>query len=979
MIFFYLSNKHIIYINTNLINMHYTPTNIMVLDIETDGGHYIVQIAYRIYDSEFKFIYKKNLIINNGNYQNDLPIRDYFKKINPILFEKGITLEGALNIFGQDMAICEYLAGHNVVSADIRPILTGMDKYKIDYNSDKKILCTCSSSIDHLKLTNSSGKIKKPKLCELYKFLFSKEMNDDISHDATYDTKITAKCLKKLIKDNIIFVKDYYCKLSDINSPTLECQCGAIIKRSCISTHKKSNKHLKSLGLATLPLKIKVKVKLSPKKEESNTQPINNLLPILSEEQESVLEGIESSSNIIVDSVAGSGKTTTNLYIAKHFPNYKILLLTYNSKLKLETREKVKRLHLNNLETHSYHSFCVKYYDHTCFTDTELRIIVKKDFTPTKDFSYDLILLDEAQDITDLYYELVCKINKDNKTYAQFCLLGDKYQSIYAFNNADERYMTFGNELFDFNDKPWERISLNTSFRMTNQIADFVNYCMLNNKRIIADKQSEHKPEYIICDLFPDEFNSKYYTPLKIIRQLLTDGYSPFDIFILAPSLKSIKSPARLLENYLKTHESSIPIYVPTSDDEKLDSTVIKDKLIFSTFHQVKGLERKVVLVFGFDNSYFKYYKPDSNPLICPNELYVATTRAQERLFLFHNYSSDYLQFINKKLLHEYCQVKGFLSQNLDFSMSINIIDTQVTDITRHVPQNIIDECMEYLVIENIRPINKKILVPHKIQTESGYESISEINGIAIPSFFEYKKFGSTTILNYCVKPHPKMLNDPDNKLVKEFWEKNINKVKKIAEDGSDSIKENLLYISTIYGSLTSKYLFKSLQINEFNWLTPKVYKKTTKRLDSLNLTNKAQVEIPCYLSSTLKFAIPEILNRKICGRIDCQDGGNLFEFKCVEKLEKTHYLQLAIYMYVIEMNLLINNNLEEINYSMVGVERHYYLYNVLTDQLDEIHITLDRLRELIGFLFFHKYKTKDQITDQEFQLMTHNIGEKYK
>ena len=72
-------------------------------------------------------------------------------------------------------------------------------------------------------------------------------------------------------------------------------------------------------------------------------------------------------------------------------------------------------------------------------------------------------------------------------------------------------------------------------------------------------------------------------TWLKIIRQLLTDGYSPFDIFILAPSLKSIKSPARLLENYLKTHESSIPIYVPTSDDEKIDSTVIKDKLIFST------------------------------------------------------------------------------------------------------------------------------------------------------------------------------------------------------------------------------------------------------------------------------------------------------------------------------------------------------------------------------------------------------------
>ena len=960
-------------------------TNIMVLDIETDGASYIVQIAYRIYDESFKFINKKNLVINNGYYQNGLQIRDYFKKINPDLFEKGITLECALKIFAQDMANCEYLAGHNVVSADIRPIITGLTKYAIIYDNNKKILCTCSSSIDHLKLTNSSGKIKKPKLSELYKFLFFKEMDEDTSHDATYDTKITAKCLKKLIKDNIIFKKDYYCKIADINSKTIECQCGATIKRSCISTHKKSDKHLISLGLEPI-IKIKKtsdksnKSNKSDKSDKSDNIP-NNLLPVLSEEQESVLEGIESCSNIIVDSVAGSGKTTTNLYIAKHFPNYKILLLTYNSKLKIETREKVKRLHLNNLETHSYHSFCVKYYDHTCFTDSELKIIVKKDFIPTKEFSYDLILLDEAQDITNLYYELVCKINKDNKTYAQFCLLGDKYQSIYAFNNADERYMTFGDELFDFNEKPWERISLNTSFRMTTEIADFVNFCMLNTKRIIANKTNHHKPEYIICDLFPNEFNAKYYYPLKIIRQLLTDGYSPFDIFILAPSLKSIKSPARLLENYLKTHEQSIPIYVPTSDDEKLDSTVIKDKLIFSTFHQVKGLERKVVLVFGFDNSYFKYYKPESNPLVCPNELYVATTRAQEKLFLFHNYSCDYLQFINKKNLKEYCQVKGFLSRDLDFSITTNVIDTQVTDITRHVPQNIIDECMEYLVIENIRPINKKILVPHKIQTESGYESISEINGTAIPSFFEYKKFGTVTILNYCLKPPSTMLNDPDNKLVKEFWEKHIDKVKYIANEGCESIKENMLYISTIYGSLTSKYLFKSLQINEFDWLTPKVYKKTNKRLDSLNLTDKSKVEIPCYLSSSPLLHIPEILNRKICGRIDCQDGGNLYEFKCVEKLEKTHYLQLAIYMYVTEMNLLLQtkNNFEGDDYSLVGIDRHYYLYNVLTDQLDEIHITLEKLRDMIGFLFFHKYKTKEQITDKEFQEMAQNISEKYR
>ena len=764
-------------------------------------------------------------------------------------------------------------------------------------------------------------------------------------------------------------------------------------------------KKIKTLSFAAILLGLGLWTACSAPKEETTEEVIEVVenipvegLPDLSEDQESVLEGIESDTNIIVDSVAGSGKTTTNLYIAKHFPEHRILLLTYNAKLKLETRDRVKRLGIKNMETHSYHSFCVKYYDHTCFTDTEVRQIVKKDYMSRKDFYYDLILLDEAQDITDLYYELICKINKDNKRYAKFCVLGDKYQSIYAFNNADERYMTFGDKLFDFNEHPWDRVSLSTSFRVTDKIANFVNFCMLNDRRIMANKDSQHKPEYIICDVFPESMVTKSYKPLQKIRQILKEGYSPYDIFILAPSLRSIKSPARMLENYLKTHEPDIPIYVPTSDDEKLDSRVIKDKLIFSTFHQVKGLERKVVLIFGFDNSYFKYYKIDNNPMVCPNELYVAATRAQERLYLFHNYRSDYLKFINREALRKHCDIKGFLARNLNFTMNTNLIDTAVTDITRHVPQNIIDECMEYLVIETIRPASKKIVVPHKIETENGFESISEINGIAIPSYFEFKKYGCMTILDYCLDPNKRMLNDPDNKLVKEFWEKHIGKLRKIAEEGS--IKENLLYISTVYGALTSKYLFKTVQIDEFNWLDKKIYKKTRKRLESLDILSGSKVEVPCGLASTPRFKIPEILNRKIHGRMDCKDGGNVYEFKCVEKLEKSHYLQLAIYMYVVEMNLLIYGDPTEkkITGDKSSSEsesesedepkkekqpeqtgRHYYLYNILTDQLDEIHISLEKLREMIGFLFFHKYKTKDQLSDKDFRLMTKSIGDKYR
>jgi superfamily I DNA/RNA helicase len=153
------------------------------------------------------------------------------------------------------------------------------------------------------------------------------------------------------------------------------------------------------------------------------------MLPEISIEQYNIIQQLLLNNNVVVDSVAGSGKTTCNLHIAKHFNNKNILLLTYNSKLKLETREKAKKLEIHNIEVHSYHSFCVKYYDNECFTDTIINNIIKNKKNPLKSFKFDLIVPDEAQDITSLYYELICKIYKDNKnTNTNICIFGDKKQ-----------------------------------------------------------------------------------------------------------------------------------------------------------------------------------------------------------------------------------------------------------------------------------------------------------------------------------------------------------------------------------------------------------------------------------------------------------------------------------------------------------------------------------------------------------------------
>ena len=76
---------------------------------------------------------------------------------------------------------------------------------------------------------------------------------------------------------------------------------------------------------------------------------------------------------------------------------------------------------------------------------------------------------------------------------------------------------------------------------------------------------------------------------------------------------------------------------------------------------------------------------------------------------------------------------------------------------------------------------------------------------------------------------------------------------------------------------------------------------------------------------------VPELLNRKLCGRIDCIDSDDIYEFKCTNKLEKEHYLQLAIYMYMHKMNKYRE---EESNF--VGEEKKKIAVN------DKVSYTLD-------------------------------------
>lgn len=669
-----------------------------------------------------------------------------------------------------------------------------------------------------------------------------------------------------------------------------------------------------------------------------------------SDEQKYIL-GLLKDNNVIIDSVAGSGKTTTNLHIAKKYAELQILLLTYNAKLKLETREKVQHLGLNNIEVHSYHSFCVKYYDRKCYNDTVLTKVMKSNDKPLKHFYYDVIILDEAQDVTPLYYKLVCKIYLDNYIKANLCIIGDRYQSIYDFNKADERFIIYADKLFNFNDVMWKTCHLSRSFRITIPMANFINNCMLTSsivngklsteRRITSDKISTHKPRYIVCNTFIKKKDlSKPYAEIKYYLNM---GYTYSDIFVLTASVKSELSPVRVLANILSN--SSIPVFVPVSDEEKLEEDVLVGKVVFSTFHQVKGLERKVIIVFNFDNTYFKLYKKDKNPNICPNELYVAATRGLEHLTLFHHFTNDYLPFINSKKITTYANVIMHYKLKIKKTNYNKSINTPVTTLIRHLPSEVIDNCFDYLKVVNQNKCGKKIKIPSKSEQKYGHENVSEITGIAIPSYFEYKLKGIISIAyNLISFKFSKSAIHGDQK---PFSDERIVNLYTNIENKCD--KENsLLELATMWNAHSSGYVFKLNQITEYNWLSERSLRLCMKRFDRLNITKEAIFEQRIELKGKL-----ELLDRELVGYIDCIDNKSIFEFKCVNQLEKTHYLQLAIYMYMLE--------------SIKQSDKSYYLYNVITDKLDRIVVSMPDLIKMMSYLIDSKYGNVKKISDLKF------------
>lgn len=242
---------------------------------------------------------------------------------------------------------------------------------------------------------------------------------------------------------------------------------------------------------------------------------------------------------------------------------------------------------------------------------------------------YDVVIVDEAQDLPPVYLQLASKLITDFEEARSLTLLADPAQSIY------------------YRGIPWKEGGVNVrgnrtrtlskNFRNTQQILEAARHILegcddLKSQDEYIPPTSTHrlgpKP---VCVQYDDPTAAMQYVVDTIIRLCQSGKYRPGDIAILARNDDQMFARLRKL-----LARENIPwVHFRDSKFKILENQV---KLI--TMHSAKGLEFPVVFMTDLREGVIPFIaSPETEDIDILQErklFYVSMTRASERLYLLH-------------------------------------------------------------------------------------------------------------------------------------------------------------------------------------------------------------------------------------------------------------------------------------------------------------------------------------------------------
>ena len=622
----------------------------------------------------------------------------------------------------------------------------------------------------------------------------------------------------------------------------------------------------------------------------------------------------------------------------------RLLLLTYNSKLKKETCVKRDALGMQDaIDVHTYHSFGFHHYTPECRNDQGLLRLLEEDMPPVAHFGFDMLLCDELQDMTPLLYAFVKKICKDriheNGQALLWAVFGDAAQSIYGYNGADARFLTMADRVFNV---PFTPHRFTQTFRCTQEMCSFLHDVCLGTPELRAAHPTMTSSRSVPGSVevwVMNAFKHRGLGDCGVMRVCDTiddlvknKGYSPEDILVLAPSLRQgegrrgVDTPVRELARMLtKFH---LPIYVPFSDEAGLDDArVLRGKIQFLTFHQAKGLERKVVFVYGVDASYMQYYQRGEDPTTFPNTLYVAFSRAIDKLVVIHHYKKEFLPCMNTERLTPYLQVMHTPKAKAEDASPPTPPPAappkalSVTAATRHLNAAVVYRALQRLTFRTVRTADPKPLSVPTIAKQKHtrlHEPVAAVNGCAIPAYFE----------SWCAAARTQ----------------DVQLAQLVPPTEEDVAKLLKATVATLADDTGYKHL-RDWQIRQWDWLTPAHLTTCVQRLHAAVLGDeeKPQFEV-------------EIAAGNLTGRLDAVVGSSVWEFKCTGELTEDHKLQLAFYAWMVQTV-----------WQQESQPWSFHLYNILNQEHLVLETPMHVLTEVVEDILATKQVAALRLTDDLF------------
>lgn len=660
----------------------------------------------------------------------------------------------------------------------------------------------------------------------------------------------------------------------------------------------------------------------------SESPPASSALKPPSPEQKAVLLQLLQGRNISIPAVAGAGKSTTLLLcarlLARAAPGKRLLLLTYNKRLEVALKARAAAQGLANLDLRTYHgaaSFC---YQATISTDAKLELAVRR--PPPRLLAADVVMLDEAQDMTIAYSRFVHHLlappggaapapaggapaKGPPAERAQLVVVGDARQAINQYKGARPEFLTQAHRLFDTG-RPWVTCPLSTSYRLTPATAQFVNAHVLGEPLIVGGNAwaPSLRPRYLAAT-----YRSMAGQVGAELRELIR-RYGHENVAVIAPSVRSLRggNPRNPLVQLVREHLKDVPLHVAASDEEALSEKVLEGKLVISSWHSMKGRESDCVVVLDFHERYLQYYEKawGSRPGV-PNIVYVAATRAAKQLVVVAERSATFRSVDAGRLAADAELVGGRRPAPFALARLPKEVDQHVgvLDLLRHA--DAASECRMLRLIERggvdyaAAPAAPLAGVAAFRAPEAGAplysEDVARFYGAVVPRVAELRlkggsRFGERAHAPTIVAARKDaawpwdMTQAAYDAFPPDFWESASAAFVTACEDRRWA--DWFLLAVALEAVVTGRY-HVARQIRHYRWVSAEFVDQCAAcARDALAATDgDFEVALP---ARALPRGTKSVVVRGVADYVERGRDGPLWAFRCVEELTDAHRLQLA-------------------------------------------------------------------------------------